>query len=147
MLSQNQRFLYPSLFVVFLLHKIGNFWTPPPLPRRHNLWTAPLHKHFIPTVRLKLRDNWAFNTDRVLILFIEIDFFLQKTQWKPQNHDWIFWRVTRQQYWFNGDQDKRITKQTEKITSYRYEYSNCFIMGACNLNEVTDNQSHYTYVV
>ena len=75
---------------------------------------------YISAVRLKLRDNWAFNTDRVLIPFIEIDFFLQKTQWKPQNHDWIFWRVTRQQYWFNGDQDKRITKQTEKITSYRY---------------------------
>ena len=45
MSSQNWQFLTPSpLSVVFLLCKIGNFWSPPPSPllRRHSLWKAPL---------------------------------------------------------------------------------------------------------
>ena len=37
-------FLSPSpYFVVFLLSKIGNCLSPPPLPGQHSLWTVPMY--------------------------------------------------------------------------------------------------------
>ena len=45
---------------------------------------------YISAVRLKLRDNWAFNTDRVLILFTEIDFFCRNLGGNKQNMTGFF---------------------------------------------------------